>query len=587
MSSLFARARAHLDHDIDPEAQAELAALLARAEAGEREALLELEDRFSGPLTFGTAGLRGLLGAGENRMNRAVVVRATAGLVAWVLEQQPDARARGIVVGRDGRRLSEALQRDAAEVIAAAGIPVHFLPGTTPTPVTAFAVEHLGAAAGIMVTASHNPPAYNGYKVYWGNGAQIIPPHDAGIAARIDAAPGARSVPRLDLEEARSRGLVRDASAVEAEYLAAVGRLVFAPDAPVGDLSIAYSALHGVGERVFRKAMAARGFTRLVTVAEQAEPDGRFPTVAFPNPEEPGALDLVLALAKARGAELVLVNDPDADRLGAAVLDPARGEYVVLGGNDIGVLLAHHLLTATKGEGTERLVMATLVSSRLLAQMARDLGVRYEETLTGFKWIANESLRLASSTGARFLFGYEEALGYTVRTVVRDKDGISAAMVLAELAAVEKAHGRTLLDRLDALRRRHGLFVGRQKSLTLPGRDGLERIAAAMAALRRDPPRELAGVPLARRWDLSDGAQVDAEGRVERDERWRGDVLVYELLGGGRVSVRPSGTEPKIKLYLEVAERPAEGEALAVAETRGKARLDALERDLLARTGLG
>ena len=582
---LLERARAFLEDDVDPATRSELSALLDRAASGEAAALADLEDRFRGPLEFGTAGLRGVIGAGESRMNRAVVIRATAGLVAEVLASVPDARARGVVIGRDGRRLSAEMQRDAAEVIAAAGVPVHFLPGTTPTPLTAFAVRHLGAAAGIVITASHNPPEYNGYKVYWDNGAQIIPPVDAAIAARIAAAPGARPVPRRARGEARSAGGRRErAVSGGASREAGAGRSV-ARAAPVGSLTIAYSALHGVGEHLFRAAMVQRGFTRLASVAAQAEPDGTFPTVTFPNPEEPGALDLVLELARDVEADLVLVNDPDADRLGVAVWCPRSQRHVVLDGNEIGVLLASHVLARDVAGGAERLVLATLVSSRLLGRMARDLGVRYAETLTGFKWIANEGMRLEAE-GARVVFGYEEALGYTVGTVVRDKDGIGAALVMAELAASAKAGGRTLLDELERLRRAHGFFVGRQKSVTLPGREGLSRIASAMARLREAPPSTLGGTEVSSIWDLLLGTRRRLGGAAEPDTRWRGDVLVFELADGGRVAVRPSGTEPKLKLYLEVVESLEPDEAPEVARVRGDARLGALLGEVMRAAGL-
>jgi phosphomannomutase len=562
LKELYDRVEAFIADDVEPTDQSELSGWLSRARGGDPAAHAELVDRFSGPLVFGTAGLRGIYGPGETRMNRAVVIRATAGLCDYLLATVPDAAERGLVIGRDGRRGSVEMQRDAALVACAKGLKVHFLEGTTPTPVTAFGVKHHHAAAGVMVTASHNPPAYNGYKVYFGNGAQIIPPQDEGIAQAIARQPGAKAVPRADWERAIVQGNLQIDRQVEAAYLSGLAAMVYDPAAPVGALKIAYSAMHGVGERVLRRAFATRGLTQLVTVAEQAEPDGRFPTVEFPNPEEPGALDLVLALAQKSGSDLVVVNDPDADRLGAAVrrLD---GEYQVLNGNEIGVLLADHLLTHDGADGAKRLVMATMVSSQLLRKMAADRGVEYRETLTGFKWIANEALRHHRELGLRFVFGYEEALGYTVGTHVRDKDGISAAMVLCEHAAGLKAHGQTLLDRLDELRRTHGLFVSRQKSLMLPGREGLAKIKEVMAALRSSPPQRFGDLLVQEVRDLS----------VAPDPRLRGDVLIYELVGGGRVSVRPSGTEPKIKFYLEVVEEVG-ADPILVAQKRGEARID-------------
>jgi phosphomannomutase len=550
--TLFAKAAAHIDGDPDPETRKELADLLARADR-DPKALADLEDRFQGPLEFGTAGLRGLIGGGESRMNRAVVIRTTLGLVDYVLDRIPDARARGIVIGRDARRMSDVFQADAAAVALARGVRVHFIGEPLPTPVTAFAVKELGAAAGVMVTASHNPPAYNGYKVYWENGAQIVPPHDRGIAERIASVPSAREVPRASLDEEMKKGNLVDATRVVERYLDRLARLRFAPEAPVADLSIAYSALHGVGERTFRNAMHQRGFVKLVSVPEQAEPHAAFPTVSFPNPEEPGALDRVLRLAKEHGSDLVLVNDPDADRLGAAVKDARTGTHVVLSGNEIGALLGHHLLTQDTSSGDRRLVISTIVSSQILRRMAEALGAHYEETLTGFKWIANDALALEAKEGLRFVFGFEEALGYTVGTIVRDKDGVSAALVLAEYAASLKAKNETLLDALEEIRRRFGRFVTKQKSITLLGKEGVEAIRRTMERLRAAPPTSLAGIEITSVWDLSTQTKTHANGVVEKMERWSGDVLIFELAQGGRVAVRPSGTEPKIKFYFEVA----------------------------------
>lgn len=584
-SELLIQAKTFLRDDPDPVTQAELSSLIARAEGGERDALGELEDRFSGPLEFGTAGLRGVLGAGENRMNRAVVRRATYGLVRHILRVIPDAARRGLVVGRDGRRLSRELQRDAAEVALALGVRVHFIESLAPTPVTAFGVKALGAAAGVMITASHNPPDYNGYKVYLDNGAQIIPPHDLEIAAEIAAAPPARDVPLLSLEAGRASGLLVDASALLSRYVEATKALTLVPHAPVDRLVIAYTALHGVGEATLRAAMAARGVAHLHSVQEQAEPDGAFPTVEFPNPEEAGALDRVHALSCKVGAHLVLANDPDADRLAVSVPRP-NGAHVVLNGNEIGALLGHHVITRGADQGPERLVIATIVSSQLLRRIAAREGVCYAETLTGFKWIANEAMRLERESGARFVFGYEEALGYTLGSLVRDKDGIGAALAMVELAAILHAEGKTLLDELESIHRRYGLLLSRQKSITLPGREGRERIRAATEALRGSFVRELGGERVASVWDLASKRRTHADGTVEEVERFFSDVLVLDFEGGGRVSVRPSGTEPKLKLYLEVAETVDEGEPIASAESRGKVRLERLLAATLARIGL-
>lgn len=595
-AELLSLARRFSAGDPDPETRSELERLITRAGEGDVAALADLEDRFRGPLEFGTAGLRGIIGAGETRMNRAVVARATYGLVRHLVAVVPNAAERGLVIGRDARRMSRELQAEAAEIALAAGFAVYLIDEVSPTPVVPFAVERYGAAGGVMVTASHNPPAYNGYKVYWDNGAQIIPPVDAGIAREIASAPPANVLPRITLAEARaaqggrlpSGGRLEDATPVIDRYVAAISSIRVAAGVDPTKISLAYTALHGVGERTFRRVMAARGFTRLTSVAEQAEPDGAFPTVEFPNPEEPGALDRLLALARREGADVAIANDPDADRLGVAARDAKTGRWVVFDGNEIGALLGHHLLTRQVDPPADRLVIATIVSSQLLGRMARALGVRYAETLTGFKWIANEAIAIERATGARFTFGYEEALGYTVGTTVRDKDGISAALVMAELAALLAAEGRTLVDELEQIRRRYGFLVGRQKSVTMPGQDGRERIRRAMQIVRSEPLVELAGEPVASVWDLEAKQRRFADGRLEELPRWSGDVVVIELGGErpARIAVRPSGTEPKLKLYFEVVEVLADGEPPSAAEARGRERLDHLTRALLELTHL-
>ena len=561
MNELFDRVRTYIAHDVEP---SDLPDRLRRAEAGDAAAQQDLRERFRGPLKFGTAGLRGLLGPGEHRMNRTAVLRATDGLVRYLIEHVPDARRRGLVVGRDGRHQSDIFQRDVASVVAAHDMRVHWLPGTSPTPLTAFGVTTLGAAGGVVVTASHNPPAYNGYKVFWSNGAQIIAPHDKGIAAAIDEAPGAKDVPRVDITVGAA--LVTDVGELEGRYIAALDALHFASDVDVAPLRVAYSAMHGVGEPLFRAVLTRRGLVHLASVPEQAKPDGNFPTVAFPNPEEPGALDLVLALAERERSHLVLVHDPDADRLGAAVRTDAG--YQVLTGNEIGVLLAHHILNHT--DGADRLVVTTLVSSRQLSRMAADHGVAAAETLTGFKWIANEALRLELEDGRRFVFGYEEALGYCAGTVVRDKDGIGAGLVLAEMAAAYLHRGMTLVDALAEIREQHGVYVAASRSVTLA--DTPARIQEAMHRLRTSPPSAFGEAAIERCIDLA----------TSSDPRRRGNVLLFELTGGGRVAVRPSGTEPKIKFYLEVTE---DGEVASALEA-GEAKLERLLTAVRAQAGL-
>jgi phosphomannomutase len=513
---LRARARAWRDEDPDPDTQAEVDALLAADD------LTGLRERFDQRLQFGTAGLRGALGAGPNRMNRALVRRATAGVAAWLRQQ---GLVGPVVVGRDARHGSTAFAADTAAVLAGAGFPVEVLPRPLPTPVTAFATRHRGAVAGIMITASHNPPQDNGYKLYLGDGAQIVGPTDEEISACIDAVGDLAEIP-LSQE-----GVVGLDDEVLDAYVAGAAALL-----PAGprDVVTIYTAMHGVGAETMRLALAAAGFPPANEVAAQVEPDPDFPTVAFPNPEEPGALDQSLALAAAVDADLVLANDPDADRLAVAVPDPsAPGGWRALTGDELGALLADHLLRRG-GHTADDLVATTVVSSRLLSKLAAAAGVAYGEALTGFKWVVR-----TPQAGQRFLFGYEEALGYCVGTLVRDKDGVTAALVAAELVALLKAEGRTVLGRLDEVFRAHGAHVTRQQSVRLAGSDWLARVTSAMASVRATPPTEVAGRRVVEVEDLLEGTRLPPS-----------NVLIWTL-DGARLVVRPSGTEPKLKVYAE------------------------------------
>lgn len=574
MTDLDAAIRRWLAADPDP---------LTRA-AGEK--LLAENDRavlsahFGARLEFGTAGLRAELGPGPNRMNRAMVRWATAGVVAHLLVAVPDAKRRGVVVGFDGRHGSRPFAKEAAAVLAGAGVRVMLYDDTVPTPQLGHAVRWLDAAGGIMVTASHNPPRDNGYKVFWADGAQIVPPHDEAISAAIDALGGPEAVTPPSFAEARKTGLVGPVPlAAEAAYVDEVlaERVYRGPT----EVRIVYTAMHGVARRMIEAVLDRAGHTDRHLVAEQADPDPDFPTVAFPNPEEKGALDLALARARATDADVVIANDPDGDRLAAAVPD-GRGGWRALTGNEVGVLLADELLRfGPKRAG--RLVATTIVSTGMLARIAAAYGVGYVETLTGFKWIAAEALR-CDAAGGRFVFGFEEALGYSIGPVVRDKDGVSAALVFCDLVARCKQAGQSVLDRLASLYRVHGLHATRQQSLTLPGAEGAKRILRIMAALRQHPPTALGGTPVARVRDLLAGeARVVATGEVSPIRLPASDVLAFDLEDGSRVLARPSGTEPKIKLYFEVRAPLAEGVALTVAEADAVARLDTLRADLLAR----
>lgn len=540
--ALIAQAQAWLTEDPDPDTCDELAGLIRTGDHA------ELAARFAGTLQFGTAGLRGELGAGPMRMNRSVVIRAAAGLAAYL---KRNGHTDGLVViGYDARHKSQTFAEDTAAVMTGAGLKAAVLNRPLPTPVLAFAIRHLGAVAGVEVTASHNPPRDNGYKVYLGDGSQIVPPADAEIAAEIDAVASLTTVPRPTEGWQTLDDTVLDA------YLARTDA-VLAKDSPRTARTV-YTAMHGVGKDVLLAAFARAGFPTPVLVAEQADPDPEFPTVAFPNPEEPGAMDLAFAKARETDPDLVIANDPDADRCAAAVKD--GGDWRMLRGDEVGALLAAHLVR----RGATGTFAESIVSSSLLGRIAEKAGLPYEETLTGFKWIARvEGLR----------YGYEEALGYCVDPDgVRDKDGITAALLLTELASTLKEEGRTLLDLLDDLAVEHGLHATDQLSVRV---EDLALIASAMRRLRDQPPTELAGLRITTAEDLTRGTATLPPT----------DGLRYTL-DGARVVVRPSGTEPKLKCYLEVVVPVASKTALPEARTKATALLERLKRDLSEAAGI-
>ena len=534
---LIAQARSWAADDPDPQTRTELLALIEAADID------ELADRFSGMLQFGTAGLRGELGAGPNRMNRVVVAKAAAGLAAYVVENGGHA----VVIGYDARRNSDVFARDTAQVLTGAGLSAMVLPAPLPTPVLAFAIRHLGCAAGVMVTASHNPPNDNGYKVYVGDGSQIVPPTDADIAQRIAAVGDVSALPRGD-------EWVTLGDEVLTAYRERVLSLVN-PTEPK-DLSITYTPMHGVGGALLVDVLQQAGFAAPAVATEQFAPDPAFPTVAFPNPEEPGAMDQAVATAEANGADIILANDPDADRCAVGIR--TDGGYRMLRGDEVGVLLGDYLIN----RGARGTFANSIVSSSMLGRICAAAGVQHTETLTGFKWISKvEDLA----------YGYEEALGYCVDPDgVNDKDGISAALLIAQLAAAEKAAGRTLADTLDDLYRRHGLHATDQLSVRV---EDLALIDTAMERLRADPPTQLGFGPVLGLDDLSrgDGGLPPTDGL-----RFR--------LDGGRVIVRPSGTEPKLKCYLEVVIEVTD--SLQQARDLATERLAALRADIGAATGL-
>ena len=553
-----------LSEDPDPKTRAELQALIDRYDRGDASAQKELHESFHGQLEFGTAGLRGILGPGPQKMNRVLVRKVAAGMAAYLKANVPDIAKRGVLIGLDARHNSRVFAEDTARVLAGAGIRALLAHRPWPTPTTAWAIVDRGCAAGVMVTASHNPAAYNGYKVYWGNGAQIIPPHDTGIAAAIAKIGRSDQLPMPSLEDARARQLVIDLDeALHDRYLAAAIALRAQPQLDGNALTIAFTPMHGVGARSTEPILSRGGFPNFHTVPEQREPDPDFPTVAFPNPEEKGAMDLVLALGVKVNADLVLANDPDADRLAVAVADPTSPTgFRQFTGDQVGALFADYLLEVSAKD--KRMVATTIVSSQLLSYLAKDAGADYRETLTGFKWIGNAAMDFERETGGRFVMGYEEALGYSIGPLVRDKDGVSACLLFSELVVWNRTvKQRGVLDHLDDIYRRVGLFVTEQVSITKPGAEGIAEIKKVMDRVRAQPPSEIAGHKVDRVVDL-----IKGEGGLPAS-----DVLVFRLEGGRRVIMRPSGTEPKLKSYYEVRVPVAAGEPIATARTRGNAEL--------------
>lgn len=558
INQLLEQARTWAALDPDAETKAQLEGIIAQVEAGSEDAAADLADRFSGTLQFGTAGLRAELGAGPMRMNRVVVQRAAQGLANYAVAR---ARAEGwekisAVVGFDARKNSDVFATDTAAIFTAAGIETHLMPSALPTPVTAWATREYGAEIGVMVTASHNPPNDNGYKVYLGGaavepgarGAQIIPPYDGDIAASIAAV----EAPVLAAE-----GWAVLPASVATDYINRVTPLV---DTKERDLKIVLTPMHGVGGRTALAVLNQAGFKNVTLVPEQADPDPNFSTVAFPNPEEPGALDLAMALAQRIDADLIIANDPDADRAAFAIKQ--EGTWRMLRGDETGTILAARLL-AQLADPTQATFANSIVSSRQMGTLARAAGVKHVETLTGFKWIA----RVDDLT-----FGYEEALGYCVdHAQVRDKDGISAALVMADYAQELKDAGSSFPALLDEIAREHGVYATDQLSVRV---DDLALIPAMMKRLRTAPPQELAGSPVTASDDLTQGS----------DTLPPTDGMRFYTEDSSRVIVRPSGTEPKLKCYLEVVVPVTE----SVAQARSVAadRLARITEDMKTALGL-
>ncbi len=551
-----------LARDPDPRTREELQHLI---DEGVHD---ELEDRFTQRLEFGTAGLRGKVGCGPNRMNRLVIQETATGLGHYLIEHVANATMRGVVVGYDGRLNSKQFAIDTASVLTALGIKVYLTSNVAATPIVAFGIEHFNAAAAVVVTASHNPPEYNGFKVYWENGAQIIPPHDAGIAAEIDSA-ATKPIPLMSLSDAETQGkLVWLTEGYYQTYRAAINKSPFVKnDIESANTTIAYTAMHGVGAQMAEDLLHDSGFHKVFSVAEQREPDGHFPTVNFPNPEEKGAMDLVVNLAKSVDADIACANDPDADRFAVAVRTD-EGSYKMLTGDQVGVLFAHYLLS--KPHTKNQLVGNSIVSSTLLEKVANSHDATYFQTLTGFKWLANIGMHLEDEQN-EFLFAYEEALGYTIGTQVRDKDGLSAIVVFAQLVEELKSQGRTVWDLLAQISFEHGVHTNAQRSIALdPDSPSIG------SKLRAAQPKTINGIAISVIEDLHSSLRFITGGATEAINLPASDVLIYHLEDGSRIIVRPSGTEPKVKVYYETVTKFEGTETYDDTRQRGEEYMDKL-----------
>lgn len=538
----------------------------------------EIKERFYKNLEFGTAGLRGIIGAGTNRMNMYTVRKATQGLANYIKKQESEAM--GVAIAFDSRRMSPEFASEAACCLAANGIKAYLFESLRPTPELSFAVRELGCTAGINITASHNPPEYNGYKVYWADGAQITPPHDSGIMDEVLAVNDYSKVLTMDKEEAISKGLCMIIGKdIDDKYIACLKEQVKHPEAikaMAKELKIVYTPLHGTGNIPARRILSELGFENVYVVPEQELPDGEFPTVSYPNPEADEAFELGLKLAKEIDADLVLATDPDADRLGVRVKDK-DGVYHTLTGNMSGCLLAEYTIGQTKAlKGSlpeDGALVKTIVTTNMADAIAKGYGIRLIECLTGFKYIGQQILGFETSGKGTYLFGLEESYGCLIGTYARDKDAIVATMALCEAAAYYKTQGKTLWDAMIDMYEKYGYYIDDVKSISLAGIEGLEKIQSIMETLRTDPPKEIAGLTVISARDYKKNEIVDTRtGEVKPTGLPSSNVLYYDLTDDAWLCVRPSGTEPKIKFYYGI-----KGSSMEDADAKSAAMKDAIE----------
>lgn len=572
------RYREWLENDyFDADTKAELTAI--------KENDNEIKERFYKDLEFGTAGLRGVIGAGTNRMNIYTVRKATQGLANYILKN--GAESRGVAIAYDSRRMSPEFADESALCLAANGIKAYVFESLRPTPELSFAVRKLNCIAGINITASHNPPEYNGYKVYWEDGAQITPPHDTGIMAEVEAVTDYAAVKTMSLEAAKEAGLYEViGEAVDDAYMEELKKQVIHQDAidqMNKDLKIVYSPLHGTGNIPVRRILKELGFENVYVVKEQELPDGNFPTVSYPNPEAKEAFELGLKLAKDVDADLVLATDPDADRLGVYVKDTKSGGYKVLTGNMSGCLLADYEISQTKavkGLPKDGCLIKSIVTSNMAKAIAESYGVKLIDVLTGFKFIGQQILEFEKTGIGTYLFGFEESYGCLIGTYARDKDAIVATMALCEAAAYYKTLGKTLWDAMIDMYEKYGYYKDDIQSITLKGIEGLEKIQNILETLRKEPPAEIGGYGVQRARDYKAGTIKDLRtGETSDTGLPASNVLYYELENDAWVCVRPSGTEPKVKFYYGIKGNSLEN-ADEISAKMGASVLEMIEKML-------
>lgn len=518
----------------------------------------EIEERFYRELEFGTGGLRGIIGAGTNRMNIYTVRKATQGLANFIIKEQ--AQEKGVAIAYDSRNMSPEFAQEAALCLAANGIKAYIFPSLRPTPMLSFALRELGCTAGIVVTASHNPPEYNGYKVYWEDGAQITAPKDREIIREVNAITDYAMVNTMEKEAAEAAGLYQViGEEIDDQYMEALKNLVLRPEMikkEAKDLKIVYTPLHGTGNLPVRRVLRELGFGNVYVVKEQELPDGNFPTVSYPNPEDKDAFTLALKLAKEVDADVVLATDPDADRLGVYAKDTKTGEYVSFTGNMSGMLILEYRLAQGKAMGTlpkNGAVVTTIVSGKMAREIVKDYQVDLIETLTGFKYIGEQIKFFEQNREHEYVFGYEESYGCLVGTHARDKDAVAAVMALCEAAAYCKSQGMTLCDKMNELFETYGYYREDLCTVTLKGQEGAKQIAAMMEHIRNDVPKSIGGLTVVQFRDYREDAKIDmADGRKETTGLPKSDVLYFELEDNAWCCIRPSGTEPKIKFYMGV-----------------------------------